>query len=386
MNAYKMSIKNYQYHVQLNKETIPDESWNQARAMNRLWNKFVEMRVEFLAAVAELYQDKAKHRAEINARWKEFDNSLVETTRLAESKAELGWEAREGVLERFRTASARALKTGAELRFKSQRLTQISIYHRFSSGGLDTKQIFAGKSKKLKLTGLPAEVYLSESHQNRRHNRFSRGVFGTDLADTPLPVSIYLHREIPTGKLKIAQLVGKLDELTRDWNWTLVLAIDTAEIEFLSEIKPVAALDLNWRRRGDYLRIGYLKDTAGNRLEIRLPFVEEISRAPKTRCAESTTRGNTTISRQSSSRICFRAISSRFKTGSSATTSAKTASKKKSKRFTKRSKKIACPNTPTPFCNTLPRSAGAVCSSCAGKSLKRQKGTRIQARLRKSCR
>lgn len=297
-----MSIKNYKFHVKIS-DPMPDLVWEQAKQSNNLWNAFVEIRKNFLERIKPLYEkevtteqllpftidreielaDLKKAIKEIkNYEFKDFEKSLVEITRKDEWKVVLGWEAREAVFERFKTASTSSLKIGGEVNIK-RNLSQsgINFYHRFTAGGWDTTKIFESRSKKLQFNQLNDELFLNNSHQNRK-GRISSGIFGIGIGDFPLEISVLFHRQLPIGKIKTAQLVGEFEELTKTWHWNLVLAVQTDDESIpLATDKPAAALDLNWRRLDDDLRIGYLIDTDGNRFEIRLPLIEGISRRAK---------------------------------------------------------------------------------------------------------
>ncbi len=239
--------------------------------MNALWDGLLEFRIKFLDELAPLYADKTANKEALKMAWRGFDKSLYQITAEPRFKDVLGWLAREAVLESFKNAHKKLLKTGGKLRFKGNRIKSVSFYHRFSERGLDTARIFAGKSKKLLLAPVDQNLYLSNSHQNRK-GRIARGVFGIGVTDQPLGISVLLHREIPGGKLKTVRLKGELNAISREWSWKLVCAIESEDLLAVSKYAPLAALDLNWRRIGDYLRIGYLTDTAGNSFEIRLPL------------------------------------------------------------------------------------------------------------------
>ena len=266
-------IKNYSFHVELNKSALQENEvfWQQARDMNALWDALLEFRVKFLDDLAPLYEDKAANIEALKTAWKGFDKSLYQITAEPRFKDVLGWLGREAVLESFKRTHKRAIKTGGKLRFKGSRIKSVSFYHRFSEGGLGTARIFAGKSKKLRLAPVDESLYHSNSHQNRK-GRTARGIFGIGKTDQPLGISVLLHREIPGGRLKTVRLKGELNEISREWSWRLVFAVESEDVPAASKYAPLAALDLNWRRIGDYLRIGYLKDTAGNSFEIRLPL------------------------------------------------------------------------------------------------------------------
>lgn len=293
-------IKNYKYYVRLLRE--PDDLfWDQARLINALWNKMVEIRSRFLSDFAPLYdnqiEDNILSTFQVSAKkisenlpekrhhsifgknteptetkdltlsqvkklfWLMFEKELVKLTRLPEWKTRLCWEAREAILERFRTSSANALKAGVELKFQSNRIDKISFYHRFSEGGLDTDRVFIHKSKKVKLTALPDSVYADESHQNRK-SRYSKGCFGIGTKHQPLPISVYMHRPLPKGKIKTVQFLGTFSDLTREWEWKILFAVQSEKI---GETPP-----LNLLRRLIWIGGEQMKGIYGSRI-LKIP-------------------------------------------------------------------------------------------------------------------
>ena len=312
-------FKNYVYHVRI--LNLPEDVfWAQARSMNNLRNAMIRLRADFLDQSKPLYEkeisketvayfrstvkdfyenieEKKRSRvlgknsaaaapstAELDLsqikklRWKMFDAGLIKLTRSEEWKKQLGWEAREAVLERFKM-SLRGNNNKKDISPKpaSDRVNEISFYHRFSKGGFDTEKIFTKASKKISLEPVPVKFYADNGHQNRK-SRYSEGIFGIGIEDTSLKISVYLHRPIPEGKLKTVQFIGKFSDITRAWTWKIVFAVQTGKLPETPKYKPVAALDLNWRRLGDYLRIGFIKDTAGNAYELKLPLIEKPNR------------------------------------------------------------------------------------------------------------
>ena len=312
-----MPIKNYKFHLIIHGE-LPEIFWEQQREMNSLWNAMIELRQSFLEDVKSLYDKKIKITPEElrrlqksvreyleglpekrldsvfgkgkehlpydllrethlkKLRWQMFDDSINNLQRSAEWKARLAPDAREAVITRFRTASAAAAKTGATVRFKRTGFVdRVNFYHRFSGGGMDTEKLFTTRSKKIALDKVDEKYYADNASRTRRA-RYSNGYFGIWRSDVPLPIGVLFHRELPKGKIKTIQLAGKYNDIRKRWSWSFVAAVQTAdEIPELIAYKPAAALDLNWRKmEEEYLRIGFVKDTAGNRFEIRLPLID----------------------------------------------------------------------------------------------------------------
>ena len=320
-----MSIKNYKFHAII-RQDIPEIFWEQAREMNSLWNAMLEMRAQFLEDVKSLYNKKedisaeeldrlrksakdylenltekrldsifgkGKEHLEYHSlrethlkkiRWQMFDHALTDLQRTKEWKSRLAPDAREAVLSRFKTASTTAAKTGASVRFKRTGfIDSINFYHRFSGGGKDTNKLFASGSKKIALGEVDEKFYQSNSNQDRKM-RYSNGYFGIGHGDVPLDIGVLLHREMPKGKIKTIQFVGRYSDIIREWEWSFIAAIQTTEeISEIGSYKPAAALDINWRKlEKEYLRIGFIKDTAGNMFEFRLPLMDEPNKKLRT--------------------------------------------------------------------------------------------------------
>ena len=294
-------IKNYRFAA-YPLAAPPEDFWEQARAMNALWNELVETREQLTvelnilresdrpaasaaeaAATDSAARPKRIKSANEKTFWLEFDRRLVELSKRSDWKQRLGDNARQYILENFRTASVRAFRDRGTLRRKSAVLRSVVIPYRFTEGGWKTERIFTGNAQKLHLHPLPPEVYEKNDWQSRR-SRLTDGFYGYGVKNRPLPLRVLMHRPLPTGGLvKTVKLTGKFDSLSRLWKWHLLITVQTAPAPEKTEsavktAERCAALDIGYRRMADYLRIGYLLDTGGNQYELRLPIIEPPSR------------------------------------------------------------------------------------------------------------
>lgn len=291
-------------------EEIKTSIFREARLMTELWNQLVEIRNRTLADYAVIYNEEASkipndtgdtgesaeavenERPKIKAKdlrrlsssfkertetlWRDYDTSIKEAAKEPELRTKVSWEVREDVFNRFETAHRKALKEGGELKFQSGFIKQFHFPHRFTGGGLDVASLFSPRSKKIFIQPVDEEFYKINSYRNRK-NRVTSGRFGAGLSDhLQISFRIVMHRQIPAAaKIKTVNFVGKYK--SGKWEYHLVLAVDQpvnmTEIDFqVNPKRPVAALDLGWRKFEDYLRFGVLADSAGNLYEFRLPI------------------------------------------------------------------------------------------------------------------
>lgn len=268
---------------------LPQELWDQAKAMNRLWNALVEVRELALIEIADLYKQEkdaeergaadeiADYKRQRAERWKLLDKELRDKTAGREFKSICGWEAREAILDRFRTAAREAIKRGGTLKPKRGPLDYISIPHRFTAGGVDVASIFNNRGSRINIIPLDGDVYADQSWQ-RRLARETPGTFGVGVdSKTLIRYRVVLHRPLPPESVVKSVRWCGVKHPTRGWVWTLQFTLELPpgkqeDNGCLREIKPAAGLDLGWRKFQDYLRIGVLYTTAGQSIELRLPL------------------------------------------------------------------------------------------------------------------
>ena len=249
-------------------EALPDEFWAQAKEMKRVWNHLVELREQAREETKDL--DKAAARP----RWEQFNRQTMETV---ESSA-LEWEAKSEIADRFQTASRKAFKDGATLHFQSG-LQKIMLPHRFTGGGMPADKFFrqTERAKRARMPHPQAAVY-SLGDAQKKHAAYVIGRFG--VAATSFSFYTIVHRPIPDGAIvKKVYWCGTYyhhrDPQNR-WEWSVQLVLEVPPVEHeQDETKPVAGLDVGWRIMGEgsYLRVGYVVDSKGRRIELRLPLL-----------------------------------------------------------------------------------------------------------------
>lgn len=248
---------------------LPQSLWDQARAMQALWNRLVELRDQVREHTQSLTKEEAKPL------WTQLNSDL----RHAAKESGLGWEAADAVLDRFQTASRKAAKEGAALRTQ-YRLDKIMIPHRFTGGGVSVERFFAQRTgKRARIAPVDPSVY-ELTYWRRREADRTAGVFGLDRG--AIPFTCHLHRPIPPGSfIKQAWWIGTFNRhRPARWEWHIQLVVERPPYPAALPGKPIAGLDLGWRimAEGEYLRMGFLTDSEGRSYELRLPMLRTDTR------------------------------------------------------------------------------------------------------------
>lgn len=247
---------------------IPQELWKLAHGMNDLWNTLVEKRSMARDGAAGVEDKETKREI-----WKSFWAEAAKHV----GKADLNWEIKGEVLDRFTAASRRTLKDHSELKPRHG-LRRVMIPHRFTDGGIPVARVFdpGSTAKRLKIRPVPVHAYHNNTRASARE-RLTSGVFGlTDSAK--IDFETILHRPIPAGSiLKKSLWVGEFDRSlpqSRRWTWSLHLVCEIPEEEYYHKVagdeRPSCGIDLGWRvmSHREYLRIGMIVDSLG-----RLPLL-----------------------------------------------------------------------------------------------------------------
>lgn len=247
---------------------LPHALWRQAKAMHMLWNDLIALREQARADTKDLDKKAAKPR------WEQFNRDVI----AAAAKSTLEWEARGEVLDRFQTASRRAFREGATLRPRYW-LDKIQIPHRFTGGGMPVGKFFAQKrGERIRIEPVEPTAY-ELTYNPRRRATATRGLFGLD-GGVAIPFMCHLDYPIPTGAIvKKALWCGTHNRFRKEpWQWSLQLVLEVPPVTLAVPVRAdttTAGLDLGWRLmgEGEYLRIGFLTDSAGRSLELRLPML-----------------------------------------------------------------------------------------------------------------
>src|SRR5262245_44767933 len=146
----------------------------------------------------------------------------------------------------------------------------IHLEHHLMDGGLPIEQLF---------TPCPRFAFEPPNHSGK-----ARGLFRM-AGQVELPFKITWHRLPPDGSyLKKLRLIGHQrsapgvhrSHLRRArWDWSLQLTLEVPPEPVPPTVppdaRPVAAIDLNWRRTDQGIRLGVLLDTDGQRQDVYLP-------------------------------------------------------------------------------------------------------------------
>ena len=250
---------------------IPQQMWDTAREMRRVWNALIVLREQAFTDTKEIEKTAKKER------WKQF----WADAKVSIAASALNWECKSEVFDRFETASKMAAKKGATLHTHSY-LDRVAIPHRFTGGGLPIAKFFAitKRAERIRIEPVDPSVY-ELTYNPRRRADMTDGIFGIDGAT--IPFRCHLHRPMPAETIvKKAVWSGrffphrKADKPGDKWEWHIQLTVEVPPFPPIKENGPVAGLDLGWRvmAEGAYLRIGMLADSEGQVIELRLPLLD----------------------------------------------------------------------------------------------------------------
>lgn len=265
-------------------EELPDAFWQTAKTCQFIWNELVGMRNK-LTENFERLKISGKENIKVRIKyWKEFDMIWRDYLKSVEVKNLLGNDEREFLLNKFEVADkcAKKEKTGLNKQFG---LDKIYFRHRYSGGGKPLAEFQKQSSKGFSFL-FPVQKHYFYNTKADRKKRIGAGVFGC-VKDRQtvfsFPFSAIIHREIPENAIvKSVSWVGKrlknrgFNNSKSDWIWSIDVAVEIPTEKRNSQtISRVAALDVGWRKNGDYLRIGAILDSDGNKLELRVPISHE---------------------------------------------------------------------------------------------------------------
>lgn len=303
---------------------LPKALWDQAHAMRRLWNQLVLLRLKCVEETSRLWdedpviaeaarlraetppdaeapkrrpklQATEQTRAAIKERWAALEGEVLTHVRSEETKAVLDWEAREEVLERYRRATklitqrqkewaslppgVKATRRKPELRTQGP-LTNVTVPFRFTGGGMSRDEFLekwnsSRPNSKIRLRH-PGEEAFADRRWQTRYKTTTRAYVRVGSGDNveQVPFTVKMHRDLPPESIvKTASLNGYLHP-TRGWQWSIQVTVEYPPPPQGTASEVVAALDLGWRRIGDYIRVGVAHDSSGQTLELRLPLVD----------------------------------------------------------------------------------------------------------------
>jgi hypothetical protein len=274
---------------------IKEAIFREARLMNDLWNRLVELRKSTLEQYSLIYEEEIKNagissekilpakelraassdfQSRTKSLWRNYEQEIKNINADPDLRAQVSWEAREDVISRFETAHKMALKAGGEIKLRSGFIRQFHFPHRFTGGGLEPEAIHRNRSKRLFIEAVAEEFYADNKYRNRL-NRVTSGRFGIGLNNyLQIPFRIVLERRLPpAAKIKTVVLTGKFKN--QNWEYYLVLTftepLSAPPDKSGEQPRALAGIDLGWRKFDDYIRFGILADSEGNLFEFRLP-------------------------------------------------------------------------------------------------------------------
>ncbi len=264
---------------------LPQKFWDLAKQMQFVWNEMVQMRIKLTDNFSRLGiggKENIRHRIPY---WQQFDKIWRDHLKSAATVNRLGGDEREFLQAKFEAADKRAKTDKTRLR-KQVVLDRVYFRHRYTRGGKQLNEFKKQGGEKFKFDFPQSDFY---STGGKRKHRIGRGTFGVikdRKAVFTFPFSAVIHREIPPEAIiKSVSWVGRrlktsglnkkhLPESERDWSWSIDISVEIPQpLENVFCKGRVAALETGWRRiNDDFLRIGAIEDTDGNRIEIRTPI------------------------------------------------------------------------------------------------------------------
>jgi hypothetical protein len=259
--------------------TLPAEVWQIAHNQQRFWNELVRLREDVQLNYETLPEDAKEIRARF---WSLLTGKQPEFRRwrtATKHAADLPWAIRDAILERFVISCYRAAAKKSGWPRRHEGLDRLRIFHRFTNGGRPVKKLFIDDKQlvwKFGIVAVPDDAYSgkSRSHTNRR---LSSGFFGLSKT-TKITFQTVLHRQLPLDAIvKVVAWQGILHPI-RGWQWTIAIILKETSKRVTREPGPACGIDLGWRARRDYVRIGILRDSRGSIVELRLPLSAQTSK------------------------------------------------------------------------------------------------------------
>jgi len=222
-------------------------------------------------------------RDEVKARNKAKLDDLEQERRMlvkhAYNSIGLYWGNYNSVLANYKVARVRAMREGAELKFKRWNGEgKISVL--FSSDPEPTKDGVCNTSR-LVIDPVDPQAWLSPVRSVRRHSCFTRARMRVgSIPGTRQPIwvefGVAMHRPLPEGRIREAHLVrrkcgwtyGKVKKI--NWQYRLVVVVEVPDVQPRETGKTVA-VDIGWRKVPDGIRVAYWVDDEGNHGECVIP-------------------------------------------------------------------------------------------------------------------
>lgn len=259
----------YKYRAYMN--DIPNFIWEHVSTQRETWNALCTLLDDHLEEWSNIKEEVTDEEKDAfwNAFWSECQG-VVEAS-------PLNWEASDDIFDRFQTSTREFFKNpdhGKPHR-RSPFTKQIRCVHRYTGGGKEVEKLFGSRAWRFSILEAPPEEAYQDSTQDNRRQRVVPARFGIERQT--LNFQLRLHRPFPEKAIiKRMALLGKWQP--KPWNgeywiWHVAIWLEVPSDTFaVSHDGVIAGLDLGWRKFDEYLRIGYIRDSQGRNIELRLPL------------------------------------------------------------------------------------------------------------------
>lgn len=277
------------YAIPISRIDIGDEFWNEAQIFKDAWNEIAAAYRTFDEQITALetelvllkkekldYVDTNLSLKAIRAerRKKTFETAKSQSPKVFNSDLE-------NLRIAVKSAINLAYKQNGTLRFKKG-IQAVNFSKRYNAGGVKFKELLTElDSRSEKLLRRPLALRVGALRKSRRSlgKTLLHGHFLVGKSRVPVKFTgVWSYSFFPLAAVvKKATLVGKFSAL-RKWQWSLNLVIEEPPAKIERKIPmPIAGLDLGYRRFTDYIRFGFIVDSAGNKFELRLPLGNMLS-------------------------------------------------------------------------------------------------------------
>lgn len=261
--------------------TLPEEFWNEVRLAKNAWNDVVAAYRGFdeeIAAWQTRYSEIKAAKGDLSEAKQALSNASKirkETTNevCRAQSAVLFSSDYENLQISLQKAYSQVYRTRGTLNFK-RGIESINFCKRYSAGGINFDSLFTEKDTReagrAPFTLRRGEKWKSNKSLNRQP-LFGRILIGKSRIPVNFRALWTYRHDLEGAFIKKVSLIGKLNRL-RKWTWQILITAESEPVrEIFSENRPIAAIDLGYRKFENYIRFGYLADTTGRKFELRLP-------------------------------------------------------------------------------------------------------------------
>ena len=262
----------YKFHAVVI-EPPPQEMWALAIKMRDAWNYLAMQVADCRAVLAAITHDCPRKKPSEKGKRRPRCSICTEhwNQQWGKARKEIRWfgfdsETETGLIDRAQIA-ARLGKLNDH-----GRLLKLKIWHRWGGGGVPIRALFSEHAERIRLTPISPQAYADNSRAARRLRREGYGQFRVPGTSALIRFRADLHRQFPPGSIvKRAAWTGRKHP-ARGWQWAVDVTVEEPPLTTVRPMKNICGLDLGWRVMEGYLRVGFLVDNAGRRIELRLPM------------------------------------------------------------------------------------------------------------------